>query len=90
MRSIIAARSFCPSLLVGDGTARQGTCPDERFDENLATTPRLSARDAVHIAAMQARDVGWILSFDGVRQHPGDRPPELTGAPRVRQRSSNR
>ena len=30
----------------------------------LHTTPRLSARDALHIAVMQARDVGRILTFD--------------------------
>ena len=30
----------------------------------LATTPALSARDAVHIAVMQGRDIGRILTFD--------------------------
>ena len=28
------------------------------------TTSRLSARDAVHIAVMQGRDIGRIMSFD--------------------------
>jgi predicted nucleic acid-binding protein len=36
----------------------------ERARRLLATTPTLSARDAVHLAVMQARDVGRILSFD--------------------------
>lgn len=30
----------------------------------LATTPRLSARDALHVAVMQAHDIGRIMSFD--------------------------
>ena len=43
--------------------------PIERADVDRArrllhTTPALSARDAVHIAVMQGRDVGRILSFD--------------------------
>ncbi len=36
----------------------------ERARRLLATTPTLSARDAVHVSVMQARDVGRILSFD--------------------------
>ena len=36
----------------------------ERARRLLSTTPSLSARDAVHIAVMQARDIGRILSFD--------------------------
>jgi uncharacterized protein len=36
----------------------------ERARRLLATTPRLSARDAVHLAVMQVRDVGRIMSFD--------------------------
>ena len=36
----------------------------ERARRLLRTTPRLSARNAVHLAVMQARDVGRILSFD--------------------------
>ena len=36
----------------------------ERARRLLHTTPALSARDAVHIAVMQGRDVGRILSFD--------------------------
>jgi predicted nucleic acid-binding protein len=36
----------------------------ERARRLLATTPTLSARDAVHVAVMQARDVGRILTFD--------------------------
>ena len=36
----------------------------ERARRLLATTPTLSARDAVHLAVMQARDIGRILSFD--------------------------
>jgi uncharacterized protein len=36
----------------------------ERARRLLRTTPRLSARDAIHIAVMQGRDIGRILSFD--------------------------
>jgi uncharacterized protein len=36
----------------------------ERARRLLATTPTLSARDAVHVAVMQARDIGQILTFD--------------------------
>jgi predicted nucleic acid-binding protein len=36
----------------------------ERARRLLRTTPALSARDAIHIAIMQARDVGTILTFD--------------------------
>jgi predicted nucleic acid-binding protein len=36
----------------------------ERARRLLRTTPRLSARNAVHLAVMQARDIGRILSFD--------------------------
>jgi uncharacterized protein len=36
----------------------------ERARRLLGTTPTLSARDAVHVAVMQGRDVGRILSFD--------------------------
>lgn len=36
----------------------------ERARRLLHTTPRLSARDAVHVAVMQGRDIGRILSFD--------------------------
>ena len=36
----------------------------ERARRLLGTTPRLSARDAIHVAVMQGRDVGRILTFD--------------------------
>jgi uncharacterized protein len=36
----------------------------ERARRLLATTTELSARDALHIAVMQAHDVGRIMSFD--------------------------
>ena len=36
----------------------------ERADRLLRTTDRISARDAIHVAVMQARDVGTIMSFD--------------------------
>jgi predicted nucleic acid-binding protein len=36
----------------------------ERARRLLRTTPRLAARDALHVAVMQGRDVGRILSFD--------------------------
>jgi uncharacterized protein len=36
----------------------------ERARRLLRTTPRLSARDAMHVAVMQGRDIGRILSFD--------------------------
>jgi predicted nucleic acid-binding protein len=38
----------------------------ERARRLLRTTTRLSARDAIHVAVMQGRDVGRILSFDSV------------------------
>jgi predicted nucleic acid-binding protein len=37
----------------------------ERAHRLLRTTERLSARDALHVAVMQAHDIGRILSFDG-------------------------
>jgi uncharacterized protein len=36
----------------------------ERARRLMRTTPRLSARDAIHIAVMQGRDIGRILTFD--------------------------
>jgi predicted nucleic acid-binding protein len=36
----------------------------ERARRILKTTPRLAARDALHVAVMQGRDIGRILSFD--------------------------
>ena len=36
----------------------------ERARRLLQTTPSLSARDAVHVAVMQGRDIGRVLSFD--------------------------
>ena len=36
----------------------------ERARRLLRTTPSIPARDAVHIAVMQGRDIGRILSFD--------------------------
>ena len=36
----------------------------ERARRLMRTVTRLSARDALHVAVMQARDVGQILSFD--------------------------
>ena len=36
----------------------------ERARRILKTTSRLSARDAVHIAVMQGRDIARIMSFD--------------------------
>ena len=36
----------------------------ERARRLLRTTPRLSARDAVHIAVMQGRDIDRIMTFD--------------------------
>lgn len=36
----------------------------ERARRLLRTTGTLSARDAIHIAVMQGRDIGRILSFD--------------------------
>ena len=36
----------------------------ERARRLLRTTPALSARDAIHVAVMQADDVGRIMSFD--------------------------
>jgi predicted nucleic acid-binding protein len=36
----------------------------ERARRILKTTPRLAARDALHVAVMQGRDIDRILSFD--------------------------
>jgi predicted nucleic acid-binding protein len=36
----------------------------ERARRLLRTTPRLSARDAVHVAVMQGRDMDRIMTFD--------------------------
>src|SRR6476661_4477297 len=36
----------------------------ERARRLLRTTPTLSARDALHVAVMQGRDIDRILSFD--------------------------
>ena len=36
----------------------------ERARRLLKTTPRLGARDAIHVAVMQGRDIGRILTFD--------------------------
>ena len=36
----------------------------ERARRLLKTAARLSARDAIHVAVMQGRDIGRILSFD--------------------------
>jgi predicted nucleic acid-binding protein len=36
----------------------------ERARRLIRTTPILSARDAVHVAVMQAQDIGRILTFD--------------------------
>jgi predicted nucleic acid-binding protein len=38
----------------------------ERARRLLKTTSRLAARDAIHVAVMQGRDIGRILSFDTV------------------------
>jgi uncharacterized protein len=38
----------------------------ERARRLVLTTPRLSARDALHVAVMQGRDIGRIMSFDQV------------------------
>ena len=44
----------------------------ERARRLLKTTPRLAARDAIHVAVMQGRDIGRILSFDsGFEGIPG-------------------
>jgi uncharacterized protein len=36
----------------------------ERARRILRTTPRLSARDAIHVAVAQGRDIDRIMSFD--------------------------
>jgi predicted nucleic acid-binding protein len=36
----------------------------ERSRRLVLDAPRLSARDAIHVAVMQRRDVGRIMSFD--------------------------
>jgi predicted nucleic acid-binding protein len=43
-----------------------------RAAEILVAAKRLSSRDALHLAIMEAREVGTILSFDrGFDGHPG-------------------
>lgn len=37
---------------------------DVQRARKLLATPRLQARDAIHIAVMQGHDVGRVLSFD--------------------------
>ncbi len=37
---------------------------DVQRARKLLTTPRLEARDAIHVAVMQAHDIGRVLSFD--------------------------
>ena len=36
----------------------------QRARRLVATSPGLSARDALHVAVMQGRDIGRIMSFD--------------------------
>jgi predicted nucleic acid-binding protein len=36
----------------------------ERARRIVLGTPRLSARDAIHVAVMQGRDIGRVMSFD--------------------------
>lgn len=36
----------------------------ERARRLVVTTPSISARDALHIAVMQGRDIGRVMSFD--------------------------
>jgi len=36
----------------------------ERARRIVVGAPRLSARDAIHVAVMQRRDVGQVMSFD--------------------------
>jgi predicted nucleic acid-binding protein len=44
----------------------------ERARRLLKTSSRLSARDAIHLAVMQGRDIGRIMSFDtGFEGLPG-------------------
>ncbi len=37
---------------------------DVQRARKLLATPRLQARDAIHVAVMQAHDIGRVLSFD--------------------------
>ena len=37
---------------------------DVQRARKLLTTPRLQARDAIHVAVMQAHDIGRVLTFD--------------------------
>jgi hypothetical protein len=44
----------------------------ERARRIVLGTPRLSARDAIHVAVMQGRDIGRVMSFDrGLDVVPG-------------------
>ena len=38
--------------------------PDVQRARSLLSTPRLQARDAIHIAVMQRHDIDRVLSFD--------------------------
>ena len=47
---------------------------DVQRARRLLSTPSLQARDAIHVAVMQRRDIGRVMSFD----HAFDEVPGLT------------
>jgi hypothetical protein len=47
---------------------------DVQRARRLLATPSLQARDAIHVAVMQRRDIGRVMSFD----HAFDEVPGLT------------
>ena len=53
-----------PYLRTNHRSWRASRSDVERARRLLRTTPTLSARDAVHIALMQGRDIDRILTFD--------------------------
>lgn len=56
--------AFDALLAIVDVVYPIGRADVERARRLLRTTPALSARDAVHVAVMQGRDIERILSFD--------------------------
>lgn len=57
--------AFAALLAVADVVYPIERADVERARRIMRTVTRLSARDALHLAVMQVRDIGRILSFDG-------------------------
>ena len=61
-RDAIGRRS--PSATLSPATVLPVELPDVQRARSLLSTPRLQARDAIHIAVMQRHDIDSVLSFD--------------------------